>query len=201
MQCDPCSSIFADSPRSTSAGCWGRWRGSGWRRRLRVGPGGWPWATFAVNMAGALLLGYFFARLRDHPEDSLAPPVPHHRDLRHADHLLDPPAGAVRDGRRRAPRPRRRLLRRRRSPAGYLCVRLGIALSAGPEAAAVSARGPGSRSACSAVPPPAPASCSTPPFTSRADAPLPARDPRGQPRAAPWSLGLVAGRGAATARR
>ena len=38
------------------------------------GPGGWPWATFVVNMAGALLLGYFFARLRDHPEDSLAHP-------------------------------------------------------------------------------------------------------------------------------
>lgn len=38
------------------------------------GPGEWPWATFAVNMLGALLLGYFFARLRDHPEDSLAHP-------------------------------------------------------------------------------------------------------------------------------
>jgi fluoride exporter len=38
------------------------------------GPGGWPWATFAVNMAGALALGYFVARLRDHPEDSLAHP-------------------------------------------------------------------------------------------------------------------------------
>jgi len=38
------------------------------------GPDGWPWATFLVNMAGALLLGYFFARLRDHPEDSLAHP-------------------------------------------------------------------------------------------------------------------------------
>jgi len=38
------------------------------------GPGGWPWATFAVNMAGALLLGYLVARLRDHPEDSLAHP-------------------------------------------------------------------------------------------------------------------------------
>jgi len=38
------------------------------------GPGGWPWATFVVNMAGALLLGYFVARLRDHPEDSLAHP-------------------------------------------------------------------------------------------------------------------------------
>ncbi|HET7177751.1 MAG TPA: fluoride efflux transporter CrcB [Solirubrobacterales bacterium] len=34
----------------------------------------WPWATFAVNMVGALLLGYFVARLRDHPEDSLVHP-------------------------------------------------------------------------------------------------------------------------------
>jgi CrcB protein len=38
------------------------------------GPGAWPWATFAVNMAGALMLGYFVARLRDHPEDSVAHP-------------------------------------------------------------------------------------------------------------------------------
>jgi CrcB protein len=38
------------------------------------GPGGWPWGTFAVNMVGALLLGYFVARLHDHPEDSLAHP-------------------------------------------------------------------------------------------------------------------------------
>jgi len=38
------------------------------------GAGSWPWATFAVNMAGALMLGYFVARLRDHPEDSLAHP-------------------------------------------------------------------------------------------------------------------------------
>jgi fluoride exporter len=37
-------------------------------------PGGWPWGTFAVNMVGALLLGYFFARLRDRPEGSLAHP-------------------------------------------------------------------------------------------------------------------------------
>ena len=30
-----------------------------------VGPpgGGWPWATFAVNVAGCLLLGYLIARL------------------------------------------------------------------------------------------------------------------------------------------
>lgn len=49
---------------------------------LRVGlaeavataPGTWPWATFAVNMAGALLLGYFFALFRDHPAESLRHP-------------------------------------------------------------------------------------------------------------------------------
>ncbi|HXV05124.1 MAG TPA: fluoride efflux transporter CrcB [Solirubrobacterales bacterium] len=38
------------------------------------GAAAWPWATFAVNMIGALLLGWFVARLRDHPEDSLAHP-------------------------------------------------------------------------------------------------------------------------------
>jgi CrcB protein len=38
------------------------------------GPGSWPWPTFAVNMVGALLLGYLVARLRDHPEDSVAHP-------------------------------------------------------------------------------------------------------------------------------
>jgi CrcB protein len=38
------------------------------------GDGAFPWPTFAVNMAGALLLGYFFALLRDHPEESLAHP-------------------------------------------------------------------------------------------------------------------------------
>jgi CrcB protein len=45
---------------------------------LRVGlaeiaatePGQWPWATFAVNMVGALLLGYFFVLFRDHPEQN-----------------------------------------------------------------------------------------------------------------------------------
>lgn len=36
--------------------------------------GAWPWPTFAVNLAGALLLGYFFALLRGHPEESLAHP-------------------------------------------------------------------------------------------------------------------------------
>jgi CrcB protein len=30
-----------------------------------VGPGGWPWATFAVNCIGALMLGYFVTRLTE----------------------------------------------------------------------------------------------------------------------------------------
>lgn len=28
-------------------------------------PGAWPWATFAVNVTGALLLGYFVTRLQE----------------------------------------------------------------------------------------------------------------------------------------
>jgi CrcB protein len=28
-------------------------------------PGRWPWATFAVNIAGAMLLGYFVTRLQE----------------------------------------------------------------------------------------------------------------------------------------
>ncbi|MGE0068425.1 MAG: fluoride efflux transporter CrcB [Solirubrobacterales bacterium] len=36
--------------------------------------GTWPWPTFAVNLVGALLLGYFFALYRDHPEESLHHP-------------------------------------------------------------------------------------------------------------------------------
>jgi CrcB protein len=39
-----------------------------------TGPGQWPWATFVVNMAGTLLLGYFFALYRDHPPESLRHP-------------------------------------------------------------------------------------------------------------------------------
>jgi CrcB protein len=46
----------------------------GLARAMPHGPDGWPWGTFAVNMIGALLLGYFVARLRDHPEDSVAHP-------------------------------------------------------------------------------------------------------------------------------
>jgi len=49
---------------------------------LRVGlaeaaatePGQWPWATFAANMVGAALLGYFFALFREHSEERLHHP-------------------------------------------------------------------------------------------------------------------------------
>jgi CrcB protein len=40
-----------------------------------TGPGQWPWATFAANMAGALLLGYFFALFREHPPERLHHPL------------------------------------------------------------------------------------------------------------------------------
>ena len=74
------------------------------------GAGSWPWATFAANMAGALLLGYFVTRLQERlPPSSYRRPVPRHRPLRSADHLLHPPARAVRDARRGPARPRRRL--------------------------------------------------------------------------------------------
>jgi fluoride exporter len=36
--------------------------------------GSWPWPTFAVNLVGALLLGYFFARFRDHGVERLHHP-------------------------------------------------------------------------------------------------------------------------------
>lgn len=34
-------------------------------RALAVGPHGWPWPTFAVNVVGALMLGYFATRLQE----------------------------------------------------------------------------------------------------------------------------------------
>jgi CrcB protein len=46
----------------------------GLARAFPTDPGTWPWPTFAVNLVGALLLGYFFALLRDHPEESLHHP-------------------------------------------------------------------------------------------------------------------------------
>jgi CrcB protein len=34
-------------------------------RALPAGHGDWPWATFAVNVGGSLLLGYFTTRLQE----------------------------------------------------------------------------------------------------------------------------------------
>ena len=34
-------------------------------RGYAPGPGAWPWTTFAVNLAGAFLLGYFVTRLQE----------------------------------------------------------------------------------------------------------------------------------------
>jgi len=39
-----------------------------------TGPGEWPWATFAANLAGALLLGWFFVLFREHSEQRLHHP-------------------------------------------------------------------------------------------------------------------------------
>lgn len=38
---------------------------------LTAQPGAWPWATFAVNVAGAALLGYFVTRLQERLPPSL----------------------------------------------------------------------------------------------------------------------------------
>jgi CrcB protein len=36
--------------------------------------GSWPWPTFAVNLLGAFLIGYFFASFRDHEPEQLHHP-------------------------------------------------------------------------------------------------------------------------------
>ncbi len=38
------------------------------------GADAWPWPTFAVNVVGAALIGYFFASFRDHPPERLHHP-------------------------------------------------------------------------------------------------------------------------------
>jgi fluoride exporter len=43
---------------------------------LPADAGSWPWATFAVNMAGALMLGYFVTRLQERlPVSTLRRPL------------------------------------------------------------------------------------------------------------------------------
>jgi fluoride exporter len=39
-----------------------------------TGPAEWPWATFAANMVGVFLLGWFFALFREHSEERLHHP-------------------------------------------------------------------------------------------------------------------------------
>jgi len=46
----------------------------GLARAFPPDPGTWPWPTFAVNLLGAFLLGYFFALFRDRPEENLRHP-------------------------------------------------------------------------------------------------------------------------------
>ena len=73
------------------------------REALAPDPGGWPWATFAANIAGA-----FAARLLRHAPAGapaavgLPAPVARHRALRRADDVLDHAARAAADARRAA---------------------------------------------------------------------------------------------------
>ncbi len=46
------------------------WPGSASPKRFPHGAASWPWATFAVNMAGALALGLFVGALRGHRAES-----------------------------------------------------------------------------------------------------------------------------------
>ncbi len=48
----------------------------GFAQAFPPGAGGWPWATFAVNMAGALMIGYFVTRLQERlPVSTLRRPL------------------------------------------------------------------------------------------------------------------------------
>jgi fluoride exporter len=45
-------------------------------RALPTSAGSWPWATFAVNIAGALMIGYFVTRLQERlPVSTLRRPL------------------------------------------------------------------------------------------------------------------------------
>ena len=67
LNCPPWErhSTRAGSPRSSPAGSRARSRASRSQRAWAGDPAHWPWATFAANLAGALILGYVAARLRD----------------------------------------------------------------------------------------------------------------------------------------
>jgi len=48
-----------------AGGCAGALARAGLARALPPHPGSWPWATFAVNVAGALLLGWAVTRMQE----------------------------------------------------------------------------------------------------------------------------------------
>jgi CrcB protein len=48
-----------------AGGCLGALARAGLSEALADDPARWPWATFAVNVAGAALLGYFATRLQE----------------------------------------------------------------------------------------------------------------------------------------
>src|SRR5919199_2485768 len=48
-----------------AGGCAGALARAGLLEALPHGAGEWPWATFAVNIAGAFALGYFTTRLQE----------------------------------------------------------------------------------------------------------------------------------------
>ena len=90
-----------EPPRSPSAGRRARccvWRS---RRATRLSGASWPWVTFAANIAGAFLLGYFATRLQERlPLSAYRRPLLGTGLLRRADHVLDDAARAAAHARR-----------------------------------------------------------------------------------------------------
>jgi CrcB protein len=59
-----------------AGGCLGAAARAGLSQWLPHDPGGWPWATFAANLAGAALLGWAVTRLQER-----TPPTAYRRPL------------------------------------------------------------------------------------------------------------------------
>lgn len=57
-----------------AGGCIGALARSALARELAVGAGSWPWATFAVNIGGALLLGYLVSTFELTPSRAYSRP-------------------------------------------------------------------------------------------------------------------------------
>ena len=85
--------------------------------------GGWPLATFAVNIAGAFALGYFATRLQERlPLSAYRRPLLGTGLCGGTDDVLDDAAGAAEDARSGRCRPRGRATRSRASLLGFLAV-------------------------------------------------------------------------------